>query len=735
MKKIILVYFLLYAATSIAQPGLAWAKTIGGWNNDEVMNATTDAEGNVFLCGHIIGTVDVDPGPGIYNISSNSYYENAYLVKLDSLGNFVWAKCFNTANSYNTSYSAAVKTDTDGNVIITGTFWGSINCNPGGTACNLTANGYDRDIFVAKFDPDGNFIWARQGEGKFTEYVNDMSVDKEGDITICGIFSDTVDFDPGPAKYNLFSEGYSGDIFIWKLTSGGYLQYAKMIGGDSYDGVTDIDSDSEDNLYVAGYFSGAVDFDPGNGNSTLVAPGSRAFLLKLDKDANFFWVKELDSGGTNSVLSVDSAGNAYVTGSFYSQFDADPGAGVKILTSNGVSDCYVIKFRSSGDFVWGTSYGSTSYEYSSSIYVNEKGSVFLTGQFYDTLDFDPGTNEYLMVSDCNYYYAAYSLRLNENGDFVCAGKISCSGTYGSVNSSKLIADNNNNVYLYGSFYNIMDFDPGPAVFVDTSNGYRDIFICKFTPGNCCAMSSEPDMIAGTDTICKGGAALLSVEGGSLGDEAEWKWYKGNCTGPVFATGETINVFPETNTTYYVKAEGKCGATTCFPVTVQVKEKPKASITTTGEPNGLSVQLNAAGGKEYKWFPEESVSCGDCANIETSGYETTEYCVAVTDENGCTDTACTRVIVSSVYFPNAFTPNGDMLNEVFKPVVNEVEDYYFAVYNRWSEKIFETKNVNGGWTGNYNGSACEEGIYIYRVRLREKQSNKDFSYTGKVLLVR
>ena len=206
MKKFIILSFVLLVTCGLAQPDLQWLKTIGNYNHDEIISLKKDAAGNNYVIGNIIGTVDVDPGPGVFNVTSNSgNYQSSYLLKLDSNGNFVWVKCFNGSG-----YARELEVDTAGNVYITGLFYNSVDLNPGGVPSVLTANsiyGYG-DIFFCKYDSSGNLLWARMISGKYSESVRDMAISPDGEIRIVGLFSDTVDFDTGPAQIKLSTLTY-----------------------------------------------------------------------------------------------------------------------------------------------------------------------------------------------------------------------------------------------------------------------------------------------------------------------------------------------------------------------------------------------------------------------------------------------------------------------------------------------------------------------------------------------
>jgi gliding motility-associated-like protein len=97
---------------------------------------------------------------------------------------------------------------------------------------------------------------------------------------------------------------------------------------------------------------------------------------------------------------------------------------------------------------------------------------------------------------------------------------------------------------------------------------------------------------------------------------------------------------------------------------------------------------------------------------------------VTNEFGCKDTITLEIYVepqTTLYVPNAFTPNGDGTNEFFSPIVYDVSDYTFEIYNRWGEQIFETNNRKAGWNGRIKDQNAPDGVYIWKIKFRNHRS--------------
>ncbi|MCF8297457.1 MAG: T9SS type A sorting domain-containing protein [Saprospiraceae bacterium] len=190
-----------------------WAKAIGGPEWEYGMSIITGYEvGDLYITGCFSDTVDFDPGNSIYNLSSSGYYD-IFIQKLDSSGNFIWAKAIG-----GTSWDAgcAITSDLIGNIYIIGHFSDTVDFDTGSGSAKLISNGL-QDIFVEKLDASGNFIWVKGigGPGGH-DYGNYLTINNANDIYITGSFQNTVDFDPNIGINNLTAIGFR-DIYVAKL--------------------------------------------------------------------------------------------------------------------------------------------------------------------------------------------------------------------------------------------------------------------------------------------------------------------------------------------------------------------------------------------------------------------------------------------------------------------------------------------------------------------------------------
>ena len=130
---------------------------------------------------------------------------------------------------------------------------------------------------------------------------------------------------------------------------------------------------------------------------------------------------------------------------------------------------------------------------------------------------------------------------------------------------------------------------------------------------------------------------------------------------------------------------------------------------------------------------------DCTNIHSYSQPGTYHLMqVVTNSYGCTDTAYQTVIIrpeTRFWIPNAFTPGGDGLNDIFKPVVLGVHNYKFYIFNRWGEELFFTSDINAGWDGTFKGNPVASDVFVYKISFSDDVQDETHQYIGSATLVR
>jgi hypothetical protein len=492
-RKNILLLICLFFHTFTFSQTLDWAVGIGGGNGDEGLSIFVDDNGNVYTTGYFQTTADFDPSTSVYNLTPVPGFSgwapasDVFIQKLDNQGSLVWAKSFGgTTKDIGTS----ITVDDNGNVYTTGYFGNTADFDPNSGIHNLT--GGLSDIFIQKLDNQGNFVWAKKigNSNNSLEEVNSITLDKSGNLYIIGAFSETVDFDPNIGVYNLSAIGnsiYAKDIFIQKLDSNGNMLWTKSFGGNLDDNGTSIVIDDFNNIYATGYFSDTVDFDPNSGVYNLISNGSAdIFVQKLDSSGNMLWAKNF-GGNLNDVankITIDSWGNIYTTGSFSDTVNFNSNSVITNLIAIGSTDIFVQKLDNSGNFIWAKSMGGIDDDVANSITINQFGSIYTTGSFKSTVDFDPNSGIYNLTATAGNWHPSdiFIQKLDAQGDFVWAKNL---GGSKSDKGNDITADAMGNVYTTGSFSGTVDFDfdTTTTYLVSGSTDSFDIFIQKIDSTN------------------------------------------------------------------------------------------------------------------------------------------------------------------------------------------------------------------------------------------------------------
>ncbi len=583
---------------------------MGGIKSDQANSIAIDAAGNVYSTGSFSGTADFDPGGGTFNLTSQGL-EDVFISKLDAAGNFVWAKSIGSAFL---DRAQSITFDAIGNIYIAGNYRGTADFDPGPGVYTLTPVGLF-DIFVIKLNASGNLIWVSSIGGPDDDFVSALVVDGVGNIYATGSFMNTLDFDPGPAVFNLTPFGVNWDIYVCKLDASGAFVWAKQLGGTSSDLGYDIALDGADNVYTTGWFSSIADFDPGVGVYTLTpAGGANVFISKLDAGGNFVWAKSMGGTGASSAnsIAIDALGNIFTTGRFFYILDCDPGPATYTLSSivgTGFYDAFVSKLDASGNFVWAKKIGGPADDQGTSITFDTSGNAYIVGTFKDTIDVDPGPGIYNLIPTIG-FNNTYACKLDISGNFVWAKILTGPG---NVLTAQIEVDVSNNVYLGGYYNTTADFNPGPGSYTMNTLGDYDIFIEKL-----CQMATPTISAGGALTFCPGDSVALTSSAAN-----SYSWCTGGAT-------QSISVTTPGNYSLTVFNTNGCYATS-QAITVTLFPLPSIMVTANDYLMciGETVTLSATGANTYTWSTGPNTP-----TIAVSPSVTTSYTVSGSGLNGC-----------------------------------------------------------------------------------------------------
>ncbi len=374
-----------------ASGNFVWAKKMGGTEADSGHGIRVDTAGNAYITGYFTDTADFDPDVVVVHNLISDGGEDIFISKLDTSGNFVWAKKMGGPLD---DKGNSIILDDLGGVYTTGFFRDIADFDPDGVGThNLTSTG-NTDIFISKLDDAGNFVGAKRIGGMGYDVGNSIALDVSGNIFTTGYFEETVDFDPGAGIRNLDSAG-DRDVFVSKLDNTGLFVGAKRMGGTGEDVGNGIATGLGGNVYTTGSFEGVADFNPNTVLAyTLFSQGGKdIFISKLDASGSFIWAKGIGGSGLDAAfsISIDLAGKVYTTGYFSQTVDFNPGPDTYDLSSNGSTDIFILKLGTLGHFTWAKKMGAGIADTGNAITVDENLNVYTVGWFDETVDFDPGT--------------------------------------------------------------------------------------------------------------------------------------------------------------------------------------------------------------------------------------------------------------------------------------------------------------------------------------------------------
>lgn len=374
-------------------PAYSWGGKIGGTGFDTAGHVTTDLYGDVIVDGRFSGASDFDISSTVSNLSSTGSTD-AFIAKYSQNGSLKWVKSFSSNTPLEDApYINSSATDSSGNIYVTGHFSGSADFDPSPTGTKILTSNGDADIFIAKYDRNGIFVWAGNVGGAEYDRGFGISVDSQDRVYVTGSFRTTADFDITSGVYNLTSE-YIDSTFIIKMNKDGQIIWGKATQGMGSDVGTSVAVDSNFNVFVSGNNMGTNDFDPsptGIFELTSIFSG-QAYLLKLDNDGNFVnaGVTIAPASPTQSNLArtqrvkVDSNNNVIITGTFYGTADFNFGAADNSMTSYGIyglNDAFVLKVDNNLNYLWATKLGVQFADGANGLAIDQNNNILATGYF------------------------------------------------------------------------------------------------------------------------------------------------------------------------------------------------------------------------------------------------------------------------------------------------------------------------------------------------------------------
>jgi len=478
IKLLAVCGFIVISIVNVAaQTALDWAHGSQGSGESQISVAKmmTDSSGYIYTYGYFSGSILLDPVNQTGQINTaNDYNYDLYLCKWDSAGNLRLSFTLE-GNANDTPTDFAI--DQGGNLWLGGYFYGVIDLDPGTEEFLISSVG-ETDLFLAKYNPEGELLWAGQFGSLSHESGGHIAIDSSGKIYFGGNFSGTIDLDPGPEEYEV--EPIGNDSFICTLDSLGNFIKAGHFEGSGNIIINALKIDAEGNLWCGGSFGETVDIDPGEEVFILESPGSvSCFLVKSDPQGNF--ITALSYGGVEDIaienLVFNSLGSMLVTGNYTNNADFDPGPEAYTLNAVGLNDCYVLSLDKDGIFNWVANVSGESNESGLDIAVDGYNNVYVTGYFYGIIDVDPGEGSFQMQSagESN----GFMLKLDNEGNFIWAKQLR---SLHSIAGNCLLILDDGSILESGFYFFNTDFDPDKPLFILQVSGWNEMFIRKLHNG-------------------------------------------------------------------------------------------------------------------------------------------------------------------------------------------------------------------------------------------------------------
>ncbi len=385
----------IYVQKLTPSGALIWAKGIEGTPSSLMASfaTTVDELDNVYIAGRFNGTVDFDPGIGVDSYTSPSLMPSSFVLKLNSLGELVWVKVFQS-NDTSSIIASSIRVDSNHNLYLAGEFTGTSDFNPDAIAVDTITSLGSTDIFILKLTSIGDFVWVNHVGSSGQEIVPQLALDGIGGIYFSGGFSGNLDIISGTDTTAFYCSG-PFDVLLSKIdTSGnfGWVKQIKAIGSASSLQVLSIEMDATNHILMAGQLIGSADFDP-TASTALVTATNSGFTVKFDSSGSFSWVRNVDGNSIAIAVGADAMGHVYTLGT-YGQIpnDFDPGSEVyslPIISPTGFN-LYVQCLDSGGDFLWAGGIPASDQVNVRSAAVTEIGDLYFSGYFIGSADFDPG---------------------------------------------------------------------------------------------------------------------------------------------------------------------------------------------------------------------------------------------------------------------------------------------------------------------------------------------------------
>lgn len=616
-----------------------WGTYYGDQGNDIAFSCSTDASGNVFVCG----ITDSNTGNAIATLGSHQSSmggaTDAFLVKFNNNGVRQWGTYYGgSGNDYGESCSA----DTAGNVYLVGytdCTTSSVIATSGAHQSMLNGIGYN-DAFLIKFNSNGVRQWGTYYGDSWQDYGFSCSTDKAGNVYLSGFTSAGTGNAIATAGAHQTLQGGGWDAFLVKFNSNGIRQWGTYYGGSGWDQSNASCTDSKGNIYLAGHAASGSAIATTGVYQPTVAGNEDAFIVKFDSNGVRQWGSyfgDADQDRAKS-CSADANGNVYLTGiitSFGTSTVCASAGALQTMHGGGLWDAFFVKFDISGRRLWSTYYGGSNFDVGSSCSTDSLGNAYLagygssgTGTVIATTNghqplYGGGTSDAFLVKFGGCSNIGATISANST---VCTG-VNINFTASAANSQGLSyswtgPNSFTSVLQNPVLSNPQTMNTGVYTLVADDGGG-----CSETKTMAVTVNALPMVILSTSpgtNVCIGEQIICSFGGADT--------YSLNALAVV---GNTIALSPTISSNYTVTGMNLDGCVNFSEFPIVLNSLPNLNITQDDSIYcvGESAILIASGAATYTWnntINDYSISISPTVN--------TSYTVVGTDVNGCQNSA-------------------------------------------------------------------------------------------------
>ncbi len=710
-----------------ADGNILWEQTFGGSENEIAKSVLELPSGDLLL----LGSTSSNDG----QVSGNHGKEDVWILRLNSTGNILWAKCFGGADNESAEKIISV----DGGFVVAG--------YTQSTDGDLQLNQGDFDYWVFKIDGDGNLLWSKSFGGSLADWAYTASVADDGNLLIAGSsFS---------ADGNITGNLGFYDFWVVKLSSDGELLWAKNYGGPGEERAYHSLATPDGGCIITGTTLSNSGDVPGNKGSY------DCWILRLDANGNVAWSKNYGGPQEDRAFGIAEADDGYLIAGFTASPSGD------VSNNYGIKDGWLIKLDDNGNLIWENNFGGSQDDrfYTAGIV---PGQGFFAAGSSRSADTDlPANNGQLDLWVIR--LAPDSLELNLGNDtLICAGQtltlspnvkdasflwqngattdsllVNTTGTYW-VEADRQGCKTRDTIAVEVVGQVPLDLGPDTVlcagqtltlqaqILADSflwsngsSNNTIDItqpgqYWVQATAGHCTVSDTlrvdflSLDLDLGNDTLlCEGEFITLNA----TVENANHQWQDGSSAASYTVTAPG---------TYWVKVgKGACFQTDTINIAYQFR------------PDSILPRYQYICPNEVLWL-EPPVS--DATFIWNDGSQEArlritkpgDYRVTVL-KNGCTfeDAISLRSCEACLYVPNAFSPDANGINDDFRCYPGcEIFNFEMKIFDRWGNLLFVSSDPKIGWNGRFKSKKMQPGTYTYWISYEIMNNGKRIPQSAK-----